>query len=324
MPSPKTSVASATAEPAVSRTARAAWRDISGILLLDKPLGLSSNQALQQARRLYAAEKAGHTGSLDPLATGMLPLCFGQATKVSAFLLDSDKRYVATVRVGERTTTGDAEGAVVERTDAAGLTREALEAQLPKFTGPIWQVPPMYSALKHEGRRLYELARAGTEVERAARAVTILELRLIRFEPGEIELDLRCSKGTYVRTLAEDLAAAVGQCAHLVGLRRLDIAPFGGARMYTLEQLEQQAAAGGAPALDAMLLAPAAALVRWPQLRVTPAQARLLARGQALQVDGAPASGTLAVLDETGELLGVAAIDGGGRVAPRRWLAGSA
>ncbi|MGH8431877.1 MAG: tRNA pseudouridine(55) synthase TruB, partial [Solimonas sp.] len=215
-------------------------RAVNGILLFDKPRGFSSNDALQRVKRLFRAEKAGHTGNLDPLATGLLPICFGQATKLCGHLLDSDKRYLARVKPGEKTTTGDTEGEVIQRSDAGLLSREALEAVLPAFTGTIRQVPPMYSALKHQGQRLYELAREGVEVERQPREVAIHELRLTAFEPGGFELDVRCSKGTYIRTLAEDLAAALGQCAHLVALRRTEVAPFEGA-IRTWEDLQAAA-----------------------------------------------------------------------------------
>jgi len=294
-------------------------RSVHGILLFDKPLGLSSNDALQRVKRLFRAEKAGHTGSLDPLASGMLPICFGQSTKLCGQLLDSDKRYTARLRLGEKTTTGDAEGEIIARSDAALLSREALEAAIPAFTGVITQVPPMYSALKHQGQRLYELAREGVEVERQPRQLTIHALRLTAFGGGECELDVHCSKGTYIRTLAEDLAAAVGHCAHLVGLRRTAVAPFEGQPL-SWEALEALAGQGEA-ALDACLLDPALALRDWPQVRLEEARAHYLSRGQAVRVEGAPKEGRVAVLDEAGRLLCLAEIDAGGLVAPRRWLA---
>lgn len=298
---------------------RIAWRAVNGILLFDKPIGLSSNEALQRVRRLFRAEKGGHTGSLDPLATGMLPICFGQATKLCGYLLDSDKRYIARARLGERTATGDAEGEVVARSDAAGLTREALERVLPSFLGPIRQVPPMYSALKHQGQRLYQLAREGVEIERAPREVTIHALNLTAFGSGSFEIDVRCSKGTYIRTLAEDIAAAAGQCAHLAGLRRLQVSPFDAAMM-TWEELEAQAA-GGDSALDACLLDASVAVGDWPQVRLDQDRAHFMAHGQAVRVAAAPKSGRAAVLDLQGKLLGIAEVDADGMLAPRRWLA---
>lgn len=294
-------------------------RVVSGILLLDKPLGCSSNQALQRVRSLYQAEKAGHTGSLDPLATGMLPICLGQATKLCGYLLDSDKRYTASVRFGERTATGDAEGAVVQRSDASGLTAKQIEAVLPRFVGPIQQVPPMYSALKHEGQRLYALAREGVEIEREPRTVTIHDLRLLRFENGCAELDVRCSKGTYVRTLAEDIAAAIGQCAHLAALRRTAVSPFSQA-MLTLDALEAAARDGGEAALDRLLLPTASGLAHWPSLSVGADQAAALRHGRTVRWPQPLPAGEWAVHDAAGRLLCIAEGDGRGGLVSRRWL----
>lgn len=299
---------------------RVTRRPVDGILLFDKPLGVSSNDALQRVRRLFRAEKAGHTGNLDPLATGLLPICFGQATKLCGYLLDSDKRYIARVKLGEQTSTGDAEGEVIARSDASAVTRAAVEAVLPAFLGRIQQVPPMYSALKHQGRRLYELARAGEEVERPPREVTIFHLGVDHFEAGSFDLDVTCSKGTYVRTLAEDLAAALGQRAHLAGLRRLEVRPFTG-EMVGWERLEA-AAADGEAGLDALLLNAAVAVVDWPQVTVEPERAHYLAHGQAVRVAGAPRTGRAAVLDLQGQLLGIAEVNADGMLAPKRWMAG--
>ncbi|PJC02436.1 MAG: tRNA pseudouridine(55) synthase TruB, partial [Gallionellales bacterium CG_4_9_14_0_8_um_filter_59_50] len=201
-------------------------RPLDGVLLFDKPLLLSSNIALQKVRRLFRAEKAGHTGTLDPLATGLLPICFGEATKFTHALLDADKRYLATLRLGQRTTTGDAEGEVVAQR-AVAVTADQLRQVLAAFTGEIQQLPPMYSALKHQGKPLYEYIRQGETVERAARPVVIHELALQRWAGDELVLDVRCSKGTYVRTLAEDIGEALGCGAHLTGLRRSGIGDFG-------------------------------------------------------------------------------------------------
>lgn len=293
-------------------------REINGILLLDKPLGCSSNQALQQVKRLYRAEKAGHTGSLDPLATGLLPLCFGQATKVSSYLLDADKRYLARLRFGEQTATGDAEGEIVRRSDATGLTREAFEQAMAGFLGLIHQVPPMYSALKRDGQPLYRLARQGIEVDREAREIRIHRLELRAFAEGECELDVTCSKGTYIRTLAEDLAAAVGQCAHLTALRRTELGSLHGTRMYTLEELEQAAGDG---TLESCLIDPVRALAGWVQLRLEPDQIAALSQGRALRMQDGPA-GPRALLGASGQLLGLADMGEDGMLAPRRWLAG--
>lgn len=294
-------------------------RKVNGILLFDKPVGYSSNQALQFARFRYQAEKAGHTGSLDPLASGLLPLCFGQATKVSGFLLDSDKRYIATAKIGEKTNTGDGEGQVIARSDASKLTREALIAALPAFTGLIRQVPPMHSAIRMDGQRLYELARQGLEIEREAREVTIHSLDLLDFSEGQVVLDVHCSKGTYIRTLLEDIAAAVGQVSYLTGLRRYEVAPFLSPKMVTVAEVEE-AAKAGYPGLDALLTPLAQAFSHWPSVQVDGPGALHLRAGQPLSLAGAPDEGSLAVLDEAGSMLCIAEIDANGLVAPKRWV----
>jgi len=201
-------------------------RNVQGILLFDKPLGVSSNKALQQVKNLYFASKAGHTGSLDPLATGLLPICFGGATKVSAFLLDADKRYQVRVKLGETTSTADSEGEVLQTRPTESVTAEQLNQTLQQFVGEIEQIPPMYSALKHQGERLYKLARDGVEVERKPRQVTIHEIRLLTCDLPEFELDVHCSKGTYIRTLAEDIGELLGCGGHVIGLRRTQVGPF--------------------------------------------------------------------------------------------------
>ncbi|MGQ0529949.1 MAG: tRNA pseudouridine(55) synthase TruB [Panacagrimonas sp.] len=299
-------------------------RRLNGILLLDKPIGLSSNQALQEVRRLFNADKAGHTGSLDPLASGMLPICFGEATKLSGLLLDSDKRYVAHIRLGQKTTTGDAEGAVIAQSEPGLVSLVDLHAVVPRFVGDIRQIPPMYSALKHQGRRLYELARAGEEIERPARHIRIHELKLLALEAGELSIEVACSKGTYIRTLAEDLAAAVGQCAHLSGLRRLEVHPFGRQRMWAWAELEALAAAG-LGTLDACLLPMRCGLAGWPEIYLEQADLVRLARGQAVQVTDVAkttAPGEVAVLDAGGLLRAIAKLDRAGRLSPARWLGG--
>jgi tRNA pseudouridine55 synthase len=215
----------------------AVLRRIDGVLLLDKPLRLSSNAALQRAKRIYRAEKAGHTGTLDPLATGLLPVCFGEATKFAQALLDADKAYVATLRFGVTTTTGDADGEILT-TRPVGISRHDIDSVLPSFIGRIAQVPPRHAALKHEGRKYYEYARRGIEIPRAARAVEIRELRLHSWRSPELELFIRCSKGTYIRVLAEDIGAALGCGAHLAALRRVETGGFTLADALTLETLE--------------------------------------------------------------------------------------
>ena len=242
---------------------RAPRRAVHGVLLLDKPLGLSSNDALQNAKRLFRAEKAGHTGTLDPLATGLLPLCFGAATKFSQISLDADKRYLATLKLGVTTTTGDAEGDVLQR-NAVNVTRAQVEAACARFTGEIAQVPPMHSALKRDGKPLYEYARAGIEVEREARAVTIHRIVITEGHDDEWTLDVACSKGTYIRTLAEDIGRLLGCGAHLSGLRRTGSGALTLEGAHTLEQLAAMLEAER----DAALMPADALLVDWPVVRL--------------------------------------------------------
>ncbi|MEO8059074.1 MAG: tRNA pseudouridine(55) synthase TruB [Burkholderiales bacterium] len=238
-------------------------RAVHGVLLLDKPLGLSSNDALQKAKRLYRAEKAGHTGTLDPLATGLLPLCFGAATKFSQISLDADKSYRATLKLGVTTNTADAEGEVLQRRDV-NVTREDVEAACARFTGPILQTPPMHSALKRDGKPLYEYARAGIEVEREARAVTIHAIDIVGGEHDSWTLDVRCSKGTYIRTLAEDIGELLGCGAHLSGLRRTGSGALSLNAAHTLEQL----GAMTEDERDAALMDADALLADWPVVRL--------------------------------------------------------
>jgi tRNA pseudouridine55 synthase len=249
--------------PRPSSFTRAPRRAVHGVLLLDKPLGLSSNDALQKAKRLYHAEKAGHTGTLDPLATGLLPLCFGASTKFSQISLDADKRYLATLKLGVTTTTADAEGEVIERREV-GVTRAQVEAACAQFTGPIHQVPPMHSALKRDGKALYEYARAGIEVEREARSVTIHSIVITGGEHDVWTLDVHCSKGTYIRTLAEDIGRLLGCGAHLSALRRT------GSGALTLQGALTLEALGGMTEAerDAALLAADALVADWPIVRL--------------------------------------------------------
>ena len=292
---------------------RIAWRSVDGILLLDKPIGLSSNQALQRARRAYRARKAGHTGSLDPFASGMLPLCFGQATKVSAMLLDSSKRYRVEARLGVRTTTGDPEGEIVERQDVPGLDRAAWEPLLDRFRGDIQQVPPMYSALKHQGRRLYELAREGKEVERPPRDVTIHELTLEALSEDVVELSVHCSKGTYIRSLVEDIAEALGTVAHTTDLRRTAVGPFQDADMVTLEELE---AAESLPPL----LPVDAALMDLPAVDLTEQDASRLINGQVVDVSVSETA-RVRVYGPERRFLGIGELEPGQGLRPRRLMA---
>ena len=288
-------------------------RRVDGVLLLDKPSGLSSNAALQRARRAFDAEKAGHTGTLDPLASGLLPLCFGEATKFAQFLLDAAKRYTATVRFGVTTTTGDAEGEVLEMRPVT-LARSDVEAVLPDFTGRLSQVPPAHSALKFEGRSHYEYARAGIDVPRPPRDIEILELALVEWSAPDAVIDVTCSKGTYIRVLAEDIGQALGCGAHLAGLRRVATGGFGIADAVTLERLE----AMNEVERDATLK-PAAALLRdLPSLKLAAPEAARFRQGGAVPAPGS-ADGACAVFDGN-ILLGVA--DVAAAVAqPRRVVA---
>lgn len=294
-------------------------RAVHGILLLDKASGLSSNLALQRIKRLYEAAKAGHTGSLDPLATGLLPICLGEATKLSAQLLDADKCYEVSMQLGAATSTGDAEGEVIARKAWEHIDAAVLERVAAGFVGEIQQVPPMYSALKHDGKRLYELARAGREVERPPRTVRIDRLALLALSDGVARWQVECSKGTYVRTLVEDLAVAAGSVAHVSALRRTRVGPFV-APMYADDDLQATATQGGQAALDRLLLPPQAALGDWPRVTLDAAGGFYFRRGQAVQVRAAPTQGRVAVFGVDEQLLGLAEIDTDGRVAPRRLL----
>lgn len=293
-------------------------RDIDGIILLDKPLGLSSNQALGRVKYLLAARKAGHTGSLDPLATGLLPLCFGQATKVSGWLLDADKRYSVIARLGTETTTGDLEGEVIHEAPVPEFSDADIDSACAGLRGEIRQIPPMYSALKHEGQRLYDLARKGIEVERAARTVVIRSLQFERIAPGELRLEVRCSKGTYIRTLVQDLGRALGCRATVAMLRRTGHGAFDAADMVAMETLEAAAAEAGPQALDAWLLPPDRALVDRPEVRLDPASSRFLLQGQPVFVPGIRATGPLRLYNASGVFLGIGELLDDGRVAPRR------
>ena len=287
----------------------------SGILLLDKPRGLSSNAALQRVRALLGGEKAGHVGSLDPLATGMLPICIGEATKVAGELLAGRKCYRFRVQLGALTATGDAEGAVTDSAPVPALERAQVESLLARFIGPSQQVPPMYSALKRDGQPLYRLARAGVTVERPPRLIEIYHLRLLALEPDALELEVLCSKGTYVRVLAEDIALALGKIGHVSVLRREYVEPFADEAMHTLESLEKARVRGEWP----RLLPLDAPLGHLPAVHLEPQKARRLRQGQAVAVVGAPAASWVRLYDAEG-FLGIGESDAAGSVHPRRLL----
>lgn len=293
-------------------------RAINGILLLDKPVGISSNQALQQVKRLFDARKAGHTGNLDPLATGLLPLCLGEATKVSTFLLDADKRYQGTIKLGVRTRTGDAEGEVLETCTPGPYSLEQVHDVLARFCGRIEQIPPMHSAIKHKGQPLYKLAHQGLEVERAPRQVTIHELKLLHHEGDELEIEVHCSKGTYIRTLAEDIGTALGCGAHLSQLRRTAVGPFSETGMVGLEELKQVLLEQGQAGLDALLIPTEEALAGWPGVLLSSSSVYYMKQGQAVQISQAPATGWVRLIGPENEFVGVGHILDDGRVAPKR------
>lgn len=300
-------------------------RDVNGILLLDKDTGNSSNHALQQAKRLFLAKKAGHTGSLDPLASGLLPLCFGEATKFSQYLLDSDKTYLVTAQLGMKTNSGDTEGEILKTHEVPSLTVSDINRLLLQFMGPIDQIPSMYSALKHQGKRLYELARQGVEVERPARQVTIRELKLLDWDNERVlKLYIRCSKGTYVRTLIDDIGDLLGCGGTVTALRRLGVGPFEtraqeqSSKMYTLAELQDCYEAGGYASIDALLLPMDTAVSHWPTVTVNPAMAFYISTGQAVRFAGLPDSGWVRFVGENSRFLGVGEVLDDGRVAPKR------
>lgn len=294
-------------------------RDVNGILVVDKPQGWTSNDAVQKAKRLFNARKVGHTGALDPLATGVLPLCFGEATKFSQFLLTSDKRYWTRLKLGVTTDSGDSDGNVTLTRPVEGITVQRVEEALRFFRGEIDQVPSMFSAVKHQGQPLYKLARQGIEIERQSRRVNIFSNEMVSLEDDELELEIHCSKGTYVRTIAEELGELLGCGAHVIALRRRTAGPYGEADMITFAALEQAAARGS---LDPLLLSVASAVGDWPEVRLNDDTAYYLRQGQPVMVPHAPTSGWVRLSQQVDEgptrFLGVGEVLDDGRVAPRR------
>lgn len=298
-------------------------RLLDGILVLDKPHGVSSNRALQMAKRLYGAAKAGHTGSLDPLATGVLPLCFGEATKFSQFLLDADKAYESTFVLGVATNTGDAEGEVQATVDASAVTEADVATALESFRGEIEQVPSMFSALKHQGQPLYKLARQGKEVERKSRRVVIKQLELRDYRGGaqaEVDIYLECSKGTYVRSIAEDLGKLLSVGGHVTRLRRTRAGPFSIENSVTMATLEALHANDRIAEMDALLLSADTAVDSLPLVKLSESGGFYMRQGQPVLVPNAPCDGMVRIALETGEFLGVGEILDDGRVAPRRLI----
>jgi tRNA pseudouridine55 synthase len=289
---------------------------VDGVLLLDKPAGLTSNAALQRAKRALRAEKAGHTGTLDPAATGLIALCFGEATKFSSALLDADKVYQAEVRLGVTTSTGDSEGEILERREV-GVDAAQVERVLARFRGSILQVPPMHSAIKLAGTPLYAYARRGEEVERAPREVRVHALDLAGIQGDLLRLAIRCGKGTYVRTLAEDIGAALGCGAHLAALRRISVGPFDLARAVALDRLEEM---GEAERLG-RLLPVDAPVAHLPELVLGSRQARRMRHGQPVLTEAEREPGPVRLYDEAGRFLGVGEVVSGGVINPRRLVA---
>lgn len=292
-------------------------RAINGIIVVDKPTGRSSNHVLQQVKRLFNAKKAGHTGNLDPLATGVLPICLGEATKVSAYLLDGDKRYQVTCKLGQVTDSGDSDGEVVAEVPIPEFTEQQLLAILSEFEGEQQQVPPMYSALKVNGKPLYKYALQGIEVERKVRTVTIHSIQLLSFQADSFTLEVSCSKGTYIRTLVEDISQAMKSGGHVVMLRRIASAGYCIEQAVTIETLEQ-CAEQGLEVLDQCLLPTEDALPHWPSVEVSEQQVTALRHGQEIQVDQAFASADVRLFDAQQSFLGLGKMSETGAVAPKR------
>lgn len=293
-------------------------RSVNGILLLNKPLGMTSNRVLQIVKRCFQAAKAGHTGSLDPAASGLLPICFGEATKVSNFLLDSDKEYITTVQLGQITNTADAEGEVIETKPVAELVEAEIQSVLTQFLGEISQVPPMHSALKQDGKRLYELAHKGIEVERKARQVTIHALQLLDIDNDakQISLQVSCSKGTYIRTLADDIGKTMGCGAHVATLHRIKTGPFSAKDMVDFAEIDEF---DGDPAeLDKYLLACDSGLMHLEKAVLSEKTTELLMHGQTVTVGDAPDQGELRLYSDSEVFLGIGEAKGNGQIAPKR------
>lgn len=295
-------------------------RDVSGFLLLDKSPGMTSNAALQEVKCLLNARKAGHTGSLDPLATGLLPISLGAATRFSSFLLGTDKHYAAVCQLGVKTSTADSEGEVIATRPLEGVTGRRLEQILENYRGDIMQVPPMHSALKHQGQPLYKLARQGIEVEREARPISIYHLELVKLDGDIMELEVHCSCGTYIRTLAEEIGEDLGCGAHIQGLRRTGVGPFiDDSCWVTLDKLTELAQQG-VEALDSMILPVELALTQHPEVKLSSDGAYYLRQGQPVLVPHAPTDGWVRLFDPQQQFLGMGEILDDGRVAPRRLL----
>lgn len=293
---------------------------INGILLLDKSAGITSNRALQQVKRLYQAKKAGHTGSLDPIATGMLPICFGEATKFSQFLLDSDKSYEVTARLGVETTTGDSEGSIAATKPVLDISAAQIELVMKKFVGEIEQIPPMFSAIKHQGKPLYELARKGIEVERKARKISIFSINLQSFTHDEFSFNVHCSKGTYIRTLVQDIGRELNCGAHVIGLRRAKVMPYGNAKMYTLTALQAIHETLGHDGLMQCLLPVETSVEVFPAVKLSTAAAFYLKMGQPVRAPFHIDGSLVRLMSEDAKFLGMGEVMADGRVKPHRMV----
>ncbi len=306
---------------------RKSGRSVNGVLLLNKPIGMTSNKVLQKVRWLFNANRAGHTGALDPLASGVLPLCFGEATKFSQYLLDSDKHYRSTYTLGISTATGDSEGEIISQGDASKITRRQIEEKIKDFQGQIEQVPSMYSALKHDGQPLYKLARQGIEVERPARQITVHDYRIIDFRSGaypQVDVVVHCSKGTYIRTLAEDLGAALGCGAHVSALHRFKAGPYDEQQTISLEALEKLKEEGGLEQLDQLLKPVDTPVSEYPAVEFNKIMAGYFQLGQAISANKvfhlAQEGAIVRVFREGGVFLGIGTVTEDGKIAPKRLI----
>lgn len=307
----------------MAKQRRRKGRSISGIIVLDKAVGLSSNMALQEVKWLFEANKAGHTGSLDPLATGVLPLCLGEATKVSQFLLNSDKRYRARIKLGIRTDSADSEGQVIAECDEVNVSREQVEQALQSFKGETQQIPPMHSALKVDGVPLYKLAREGKTISREARSICVYELELTDFQGDEIELEITCSKGTYIRTIADDLGQDLGCGAHIIALRRLQAGAFTEADCVSTDVLREVKEKHGMDRLDQNLIPMDRAIEDLPEVNLPSIAASQFKNGQSVLVRHLPEEGLVRLYEEE-QFIGIGCIDDDGKVAPKRLILTSA
>lgn len=294
-------------------------RSIDGIVVLDKAIGISSNRALQEVKRIFDAQKAGHTGSLDPLATGVLPLCLGEATKVSQFLLDSDKKYRARLKLGIRTDSGDSEGVEIDKHVDFQLSERQVQEALEAFRGEIEQVPPMHSALKVNGVPLYKMARKGESIEREPRRITVYSIELTAFEGDELELEIACSKGTYIRTIADDLGQALGCGAHIIALRRTQAGAFTEADCITTQALQEEREQRGLTAIDERLIPMDKAIEDLPEVVLPSITASFVKNGQPVLVRHLPEEGLVRLYDQE-QFIGIGCIDDDGMVAPRRLI----